>query len=426
MVRGKSGGQLIQRVSLGQRVYSFKYNSRMEASVAKIESMNSRERLLAAIEHRDVDHVPCSFMLYKSLLTQSHGYSEFIQRQIAMGLDAFVQLPPRAPVVKSDSYNLHGLPVSFHKEVTTREWKETISGEKWPVLFKAYDTPAGKLTAEVFQDPEWPYDEHVPFLDDHLESRAHKYLITTIEELGALRYLLVPPNEKEITNFKEESRPLQEFAAREGLLVAGGWGVGADMLAWLYGLEHMMFAVYDRPDLLDELLDIVYLWNQNRMQVVLDAGIDLYIKRAWYENCDFWTPDSWRRYIYPMLKGDVDLAHDMGAKFGYLITANCMPLLEDIYRAGVDVIIGVDPAKWDLVKTHDILGGKVCLWGGVNGHLAVEQGSEDQVRQQVCEALDIFKQGGGFILSPVDNIRENTALTNHNVEALIDEWQKTN
>lgn len=392
--------------------------------MADIEAMSSRERLLAAIEGRVVDHIPCSFMLYKSLLTRSSGYTDFIERQLEMGLDAFVQLPPRAPVVQSDSYNLHGLPVSYHPEVEIREWKETVPGEKWPVLFKQYGTPAGVVSIEVYQDAEWPYGEHIPFLDDHLESRARKYLITREEELAALRYLLVPPNEEEINQFIEESRPIQELAARQGLLVTGGWGVGADMLAWLYGLEHMMFAVYDHPDLLGELLEIIYQWNQSRMRVVLDAGIDLYIKRAWYENCDFWTPVSWQKYVYPMLEGDVRLAHEKGAKFGYLITANCMPLLEDIARAGVDVIIGADPQKWDLVKAQEILAGKVCLWGGVNGHLTVEQGTEEQVRQEVRKVLEIFESGRGFILSPVDNIRENTERSKHNVGVLIDEWKR--
>ena len=178
-----------------------------EATLAYSDSMNSRERLLAAIELRDYDQVPCSFMLHKSLLSRSSDYVDFIQRQLALGLDAFVQLPPRPPVLKNDSYNLHGLPVSYHPEVIIREWKENIPGERWPVLFKEYGTPAGELTIEVYQDPEWPYGDHIPFLDDHLESRARKYLITKKDELGALGYLLVPPSEEEITKFKEEIAP---------------------------------------------------------------------------------------------------------------------------------------------------------------------------------------------------------------------------
>jgi uroporphyrinogen decarboxylase len=95
----------------------------------------------------------------------------------------------------------------------------------------------------------------------------------------------------------------------------------------------------------------------------------------------------------------------VGSKFGYLITASCMPLLEMIAEAGVDVLIGVDPMRWDLETAEQKIGGKVCLWGGVNGHLTVEQGMASEVRAEVARALQILAPGGGFILSPVDNVR---------------------
>jgi len=31
---------------------------------------------------------------------------------------------------------------------------------------------------------------------------------------------------------------------------------------------------------------------------------------------------------------------------------------------------------------------------------------------------------GGAILSPVDNVREDTPISRHNVQALIDEWRR--
>jgi uroporphyrinogen-III decarboxylase len=114
----------------------------------------------------------------------------------------------------------------------------------------------------------------------------------------------------------------------------------------------------------------------------------------------------------------------MGAKFGYIITSNCMPLLDGIAEAGVDVIIGVDPRAYDLAATRQILGDRTCLWGGVNGHLTVEQGEPDEVRREVREAVEVLAPHGGFILSPVDNVREPTERAFHNVTALIDEWQK--
>jgi hypothetical protein len=380
--------------------------------------------MLAALNCQEPDHVPCSFMIYGGLKGRCQTYLEFIERQIEMGLDTFVELPPRPPVVVNDYYNLHGLPVNYDPRGTIKEWLENQPGENTPILIKEYHTPAGILRAEVRQTDDWRWGNHVPFLDDYLSPRSKKFLITELEDLDALRYLLVRLTQAEIDNFKKESQPILELARRRNLLVTGGWGVGADMFGWIYGLQNMMYTVYDNPALVREILDIVAVWNRCRMEVVLDAGIDLYLKRAWYENCDFWTPVTYREFLYPILKADADLAHTRGAKFGYIITANVMPLLDIFAEAGVDALIGVDPAAWDLAKTKERLGGKVCLWGGVNGHLTVEQDRPEKVHAEVRTAMETLAPGGGFILSPVDNVRQDTACARENVQALINEWQQ--
>ena len=386
-------------------------------------SMTSQSRLLAAISCQSVDHVPCSFMLFKGLWNKSATYLDFIQNQVDMGLDTFVQIPPRQPGLMNDSYNLHGLPVRYHPAVTVREWKDQTLDEKFPILIKEYDTPAGTLRAEIRQDEGWPYGDHVPFLDDYLETRSRKFIIECKNDLEALRFLLVPPSPEEIAAFQADSKPIIEFAHQRDLLITGGWGVGADLIGWVFGLQNMIYAVYDQPDLLRELLELIRAWNYLRMQTVLDAGVDLYIKRAWYENYDFWSPKTWREFIFPILKSEAELAHQNNSYFGYLITARCMPLLDLIAEAGVDVIIGVDPARWDLLSAKEKLGGKVCLWGGVNGHLTVEQGTTKSVIDEVNDAFRVLKDGSGFILSPVDNVRELTQLSQQNVMALIHEWQ---
>lgn len=387
-------------------------------------AMTSRQRMLAALDRQEPDHVPCSFMLYNALRDVSTDYNDFVRRQVEMGLDAYAQIPPRPPVVANDYVNLHGLPVSHHPSVRIEEWVEHPSDEAVPVLVKEYRTPAGTLRAEVRRTDDWPWGDHVTFLDDYLTPRSRRFPVQGPEDLAALRCLLVPPTGSEIARFRAESQATIELAREHDLLLAGGWGVGADLIGWVFGLEEMVFAIYDRPEFMHRLLALIARWNRSRMEVVLDAGVDLYIKRAWYENCDFFTPSSWREFIQPILKDDADLAHERGARLGYIITSNCMPLLDMIAEAGVDVIIGVDPGEWDLEATRRTLGGRVCLWGGVSGHLTVEQGTEEEVREEVRRALRVLGPDG-FILSPVDNVRENSPTAKANTAVLLDEWRRS-
>jgi len=385
--------------------------------------MNSRERMLTALSGREPDHVPCSFMLFNALKSGCRDYAEFIERQVQLGLDPFVQLPPRPPVVVNDHYNLHGLPVHHDPRVRIREWKEAPTDEEFPLLVKEYVTPAGTLRAEVRQTDDWPWGDHVPFLDDYIVPRSRKSLVTGPQDLEALRFLLAPSTSEDMTAYRRESEPVLALARQHQLLVAGGWGVGADLVGWVHGLDNLVYAIHDQPQFVTDLLDIIATWNRQRMSTVLQAGIDLFIKRAWYENLDFWSPATWRRFLLPIVQADVALARAHGARFGYLITSNCMKLLPLLAEAGIDVVIGIDPHAWDLAVTKAELGHKVCLWGGVNGHLTVEQGTLAEVETEVADAVRLLAPGGGFILSPVDNVREDSPTARTNVAALINAWR---
>ncbi len=386
-------------------------------------SLSSRERMLAALACQQPDHTPCAFMAFKGLHLQSRSYLDFLKRQMALGLDTCVELPPRPPVVNNDHYNLHGLPVSYDPQVSSVEWKQTAEGGAATLLVKEYRTPAGTLRAEVQQTRDWRWGDHVPLFDDYVVPRSRKFLVESEPDLEALQYLLVLPKQEEITQYRQDSEPFIRFAREKGLLLAGGWGVGADLIGWICGLMNMIKLTHTQPAFIAGLLGLIAWWNRARMQVVLEPGLDLYIKRAWYENCDFWTPTTWKKFIQPILKEDAALAHQAGAKFGYILTSSAMPLIELIIESGVDVLIGVDPKEYDLQKTAALSREKLCLWGGLNGHLTVERGTREEVEREVETALDTLGGGGGFILSPVDNVREYPPEVAANVRTLIHTWQ---
>jgi hypothetical protein len=357
----------------------------------------------------------------------------FIEAQIDLGLDAVVDLrlftPHTDEIGHSDA---PGFPVRFGEGVKTREWAETPWGRRYPVLHKEYVTPSGTLAVTVDQTDDWPYgdaargDFHVPFMDDYLAPRCEKYLVETRADLASLRHLLMPPTSDDLKTCREAWDRGRELAGKHGLLLAGGWGVGADALAWFCGLQNAVMIALDEPDIFAELLGIIASWNTPRMEAYLDYGVDLFIRRAWYEGTDFWSPAIFRRFFFPIIRDEVRLAHEAGVKYGYILTSGSMPLHDMLIELGVDVLIGPDPVQGkgtDLARMGEQLRGRMCTWGGVNGFITVECGAKEEIDAAVCLAIE--KLGPeGFILSPVDNIRDPSGGVWENVLALIESWKK--
>ena len=315
--------------------------------------------------------------------------------------------------------------------VRTSQWAEAPHGRRYPSLHKEYVTPSGTLSVVVDQTDDWPYgdaasgDFHVPLMDDYLAPRCSKYLVETEEDLPALRHLLVPPTDADLKSSYEAWDKGRELAKEHDLLLAGGMGVGADALAWFCGLGNAVMMAMDRPVVFEELLSIIDEWNRLRMRASLDYGIDLFIRRAWYEGTDFWSPDLYRRFFFPIIREEVRMAHEAGAKYGYVLTSGSMPLHEMIVELGIDVLIGPDPVQGngtDLKRMREQLQGKVCTWGGVNGFVTVEMGTKADIDAAVREAVATLGPDG-FILSPVDNIRDSSDATWENVLAMIQSWK---
>ena len=389
------------------------------------QSLSSRERMLKAIECGTPDYVPLSFMIFSALETKCANPFEFFERQIELGLDTVVDLFRLNAGDNPDCGDAYGPPIRFGPEVHVREWREDPPDERYPLLHKEYQTPDGTLTCVVSKTDDWQSGNHVPFLDDYIEARAKKHLVTRAEDLPALRHLLGPVRKQDVDRLRQLWGEGKRFAEQRGLLTTGGWGVGADALAWLCGLQESVLTAVDQPDLFEAILDVVSTWNRWRMEVALDLGVDVYIRRAWYEGTDFWSPALYERHFLPRLKQEAAWAHQAGAKFAYILTSGSMPLLEKFIEAGVDVLIGVDPIQGkgtELAEMKRRVAGKMCLWGGVNGFLTVERGEKADVRAAVREALRTLGPDG-FILSPVDNVRDTSDAVWGKTMALIDAWK---
>ena len=386
-----------------------------------MSKLTSRERLLRALSLEAPDHIPCCFMSFSALRQRHHGDRyEVLKAQQAMGLDAMLFIPSAPRRVRPEHPDLRGLPLRYSPQVEIKEW-----GEKG-LLHKTYATPDGTLATSVRLLDDWPHGDHIPFVDDYQIPRRYDPLVTGQNDLNALRHLLVAPEVEDILQFNQEVHRAHAFAQDKGVLLAGGWGVGMDMANWLCGMQELMILMMQQPGFVDDLLEIIHIWNRQRMEIVLSAPVDLYIRRAWYEGCDFVTPEFYRKAILPRLRVEVELAHERGAKFGYICSSGINPMLDFYLEAGIDVLIGVDPvqgAHTDMVMIKGKLRDRICVWGGVSGALTVEMGTQEQVRAAVREAINTLGPTG-LILSPVDNITVDVPRTWENIGVLIDEWQR--
>ena len=113
---------------------------------------------------------------------------------------------------------------------------------------------------------------------------------------------------------------------------------GIDTLMWLCGGVEPLIWGFEQPGFLEALIDIVGAWNRTRLAIHLETGCDLVVRRAWYEGADFWSPSFYRQFILPGLKEEVEMAHEAGARFGYILTSGIVPLASEIVESGVDVI----------------------------------------------------------------------------------------
>jgi len=385
--------------------------------------MTSRERLLAALSHQEVDYVPCSFMIFRSLFERSRDDLDFIRQQLRLGLDPVVELTMFGTGRGPDNPDLPGPPLHFHQDTKVTEWVEESQAGR--VIYRRYDTPAGPLTTSVRWTEDWKAGPHVPLFDDWVIPRAHKFLVQTDKDLDALPYLLSPVNDAARRAVQETAAPKLALAREESLLVGAGWGVGLEAAAWLCGYDGMIWAAVDRPEWLNRLVQIIHEWNVTRMQAMMAPGIDLFLRRGWYEGADFLSPQHFRRFVLPYLHEEVRLAHQAGAKFAFINTSGTMPILDMLMEAGVDALVGVDPVQGkgtDLAQMRRKTRGRMALWGGVNGFVTVERGSAQEVAEAVELAMSALGPQG-FILSPVDNVVDTSEQTRRNIETFLEAWR---
>ena len=180
----------------------------------------------------------------------------------------------------------------------------------------------------------------------------------------------------------------------------------------------------DDPTFVEQLLDVVLEWELRRLDLLLAEGVEVVVHSGWYETTDFWTPAAYRRLLLPRLRRLVDATHAAGARFNAIVTTSWQALAGDFTALGFGSLVGVDPVqgKADLAAAKATVGQSMCLWGGLNSAVTLEQGSEEDIRRATTEAIETMAPGGRFVLYAVDQL--GAALPWRNLAAAIAAWRQ--
>lgn len=407
-------------------------------------SMNSRERVQAAINHRQPDRVPLDL---GSTAITGISAGAYVQLRQALGM------PPR-PVKVSEPYQILaeveddirerlgvdtiglGLPTTMFG-FRNEGWKPWQLFDGTPVLvpdkFVVRPDDKGDLLLYPGGDLSAPPSARMPkggfYFDtiirqepidwDHLDPAEWvrgMYAVYTDEEL---RYL----QDGAERLYRETDRAIVCS------LSAGGFGDIAHVPGpWLVhpkGIrdpEEWYVAHATHPEYIRGIYELQceiaienarLLWQAvgSKIDVIVVSGTDLGA-----QDRSFLSPAMYRSLYKPFHRRVNEWIHQHTTwRTFYHTCGSIVDLLDDLVEVGVDIINpvqcsakGMDPA---FLKNQ--YGDRLVFWGGgVDTQRTLPFGTPEQVYRQVRERIDIFSPGGGFVFNTIHNIQWNVPVEN--------------
>jgi uroporphyrinogen-III decarboxylase len=410
--------------------------------------MNSRERILAALQGEPVDHVPLTtwcfgFRAPEHLRWRTNGHD--VTFWYTKRLEHIHSLPQpweledefrRAEAWLSlgiDDILEVSVPWSRDPQVT---WEDRVipvgspdGDPRCPVLVREYQTPRGTLRHAVRktsgEGDGWVVQpDHVPLFEDYNIPRAVQQCVKCPSDVAAVPHLFMPPDEGQRQWFAERMARMKAFADEKGLFVQAWSAFGMDAAVWLMGAQGAVIMAMEEPEAFERLMDAIFRVDAVRTELAATtAGVDMVCQRGWYSSTDFWSPALFDRFVFPYVSRLTEIAHRFGKKFAYVMTTGVERLGPPLADAGVDLLYFVDPIqdRMSLEKARDLLAGRMTLAGGTNA-LSLSSGDPARIRAEVARALEILGPTNRFILHPVDAIFPDTPWSG--VQAMIEAWRE--
>ena len=164
----------------------------------------------------------------------------------------------------------------------------------------------------------------------------------------------------------------------------------------------------------ERCLENLELYRQavgDRISAIFISGTDFGTQRG-----TFISPDLYRGLYLPFHKRINDWVHAHTKwKTFFHSCGSIYYLIPDLIEAGVDILnpVQCSAAEMDPARLKREFGDKVVFWGGgVDTQHTLPFGTPEDVRREVAERIRIFAPGGGFIFNTIHNIQAKTPIEN--------------
>jgi uroporphyrinogen decarboxylase len=197
----------------------------------------------------------------------------------------------------------------------------------------------------------------------------------------------------------------------------------------LRGLELSLMDPLERPEfthhLLKRICDFEYE-KHRRMFEACEGLIDLaqVTDDLGSQTGPIMSFKMYREFYAPHHRRFIKLCHDFGLKAFHHDDGSMRSFLPDLIESGIDVL---NPVQWrcpgmELGALKRDFGSKVCFHGGVDNQQVLPFGTPDEVRAEVRHCIEtLAADGTGYILAPCHNLQSQTPL--ENIIAMYDEAQ---
>ena len=344
--------------------------------------MNSRERLLAALDRRVPDRLPVTTHHLMPSFLAGISEREFFDR---FGLDAIRWVTP----------------LRHNATVPADEWCvqcEDIPDFACRTTRFHIATPSGMLSM-VVQD-----DGRTEWVRERLIKKK-----TDIELIA--RFAPVQPCDIEQVN-----REVADFSVRgivrgaiPGFPIYGQPGCWQDA-AVLFGIEPLIVETFDDPVWVTELLAILQHRKLAWLRSAQGAQFDLLELGGGDASSSVISPAIFDRFVAPFDAPLIAAAHQASLRVVYHTCGGMMAILERVADMGPDAMETFTPRPMggdaDLREAKRRIGHRVCMIGGFDQFHHFVGCSPEETRRAVRRCFEEAGSAGGYVLAPSDHFFE--------------------